>query len=206
MTREIGLKSNFEDYYDELLLGVENPNFLFYRKRGILDKRLTLEYLNSEFGYFIPNIFKIKELKSENFSDNVDIVVFNKNQQEIKPWKTAVKRDSEKYGRLILKGKSAKSFIKYRVGSIEINSVRHSDHEYRSDLINSREDLVNVKKDIPMDKNRCIFSIEFLDINGALIAINFEEAPKLENTIVKEVLGQEEIYSELINWFRRKHG
>lgn len=205
MRREIGLKTNFEDYYDELLLGVDNPSFLFYRKKGLLDKRLTLEYLNKEFNYFIPTIFKVSELNTDSFLENFDIIVFDKNKQDIKPWKTAVKFDSDKYGRFILKSKTAKSFITYKIGSIEVKTKKESDHPFRSDLMNSVEELLSIEENTSLDNNRCIYSIEFIDIDGVLVVINFDEAPKLENTLVKKIIPKEKVYEELLNWFRRKH-
>lgn len=200
----VSLKTNFEDYYDDLLINTKSSKYVYYRRSNVLDKKLSLEYMRDFYGYFIPPIFKISEINKDNFEEGSKIVVFNKNYQETKSLNSAIKNDKNKYGRALIYGENSTSFYLYRIGSIFIKTKRSSDHKFRSDLGNTTEEIIDIYDSGNYEHNHIINCIEFAKISSVLFAINYNESPKLENTVIPTVLKPEEVYEQIFNWFKYK--
>lgn len=207
-SKEIYLKTDFEDYYDEFLIGKKNKNdYSYYRKRNVLDKKLTLEYLKEKFGYVIPEVFHLSKVQEESFSGNPKIIVFDKNKQSIKPIKSALRYDKNKYGRVLIKGNKTSSFLIYKVGAKKITVYQESDHGYKSCLGNSRQTILSIEEVCTSkDEVRPIYSMEFIERDGVKYLVDYDEAPKLENSIISKELSKEIVYEQLLMWFRSKNG
>lgn len=201
----IALRTNFEDYYDDFLLGPKSPNRTYFRKADVLDKKLSLEFVRDNLGYVIPPIFKISDLNDSYIADNPEIMVFDKKDQYVKSTSSASREDANKYGMPLLYQKgNPVSYTMYRIGSREIHTRQESDHEYRSDLGNTKETILATWGSLPYVPYRPIYAVKFVEINGFKIAVQHQESPKLEDTVIAEEFSAEEIYNEVYNWFAQK--
>lgn len=207
-SKGIKLITDFEDYYDEIFTDeYEKTDLVYWRKSNILDKKKQLEYLRDQRGYLIPPILPVSSINHNSFtfdSDQTKVIVLNKNKEYVKSVSRAVSEDFDFFYRPILYGRKAETYKKYKIGGIEITTKEESDHDWRSDMGNSKETIIDINIETEYESPRPMYCMNFVEIGKVRFLTSYKESPKLEYTPIKEALPSEVIYEELQQWFKER--
>lgn len=223
---KISLKSDFYDYYDHWFERCNNADFeLIRNSRSKISKQDQFKILRScDFNAIGIGLYRkvqygfIDNSRETTTPPDVNVVVYTDEYAHAGEGKILIsfQEATKKYHNHLFslavdtKGINKSTSKRYlSVGDYKIWLEYKSDHEWMSNCGDVEITILSADKTpsntLPMDFYRPLYAIDFVeDLNGCLIAIDYNESPAINGTGLENIYKPREIYELILEWFKKR--